>query len=227
MSAGRVLVVEDEESLRSMLEAALRYSGFETVSAEGGREALDLAAVDQPDVIVLDVTLPDLDGFEVCRRLKAAGSDVPIVFLSGRASTEDKVHGLTIGADDYVTKPFSLDELVARLSTVLRRNGCTRRGARLVCADLAMDDDAHLVTRAGAEVELTPTEYALLRHLLVNQGRVLSKAQLLDAVWGYDFGGDGRVVETYIRYLRNKLDTAEPALIHTVRGIGYCLRPPR
>ena len=154
------MVVEDEEHLRSMLEAALRYSGFETTSAESGRAALAQAVSDAPDLIVLDVSLPDLDGFEVCRRLKASGNDVPIVFVSGRASTEDKVHGLTIGGDDYVTKPFSLEELVARLSTVLRRRGCTPRTSTLTCADLTMDDDRHLVTRAGAELTLTPTEYA-------------------------------------------------------------------
>jgi two-component system, OmpR family, response regulator len=227
MSAARVLLVEDEDNLRSMLEAALRYSGFETTSTGDGRGALDLAVRDAPDVILLDVSLPDLDGFEVCRRLKAAGNDIPIVFVSGRGSIEDKVRGLTLGADDYLVKPFSLDELVARLGSVLRRSGATRNGNLLSCLDLRMDDDAHVVTRTGVEVVLTPTEYALLRHLLVNQGRVLSKAQLLAAVWQFDFGGDGRVVETYVRYLRRKVDTTEPQLIHTVRGVGYCLRPPR
>ena len=223
MAATRVLLVEDEENLRSMLEAALRYSGFETTSTACGREALDLAVSDEPDLILLDVCLPDLDGFEVCRRLKAAGSTVPIVFVSGRGAIEDKVRGLTIGGDDYLVKPFSLEELVARVGSVLRRSG-SAHGERLVCADLEIDDDGHVVTRAGVEIPLTPTEYALLRHLLRNQGRVLSKSQLLDAVWHFDFGGDGRVVETYIRYLRRKVDTTEPQLIHTVRGVGYCLR---
>jgi two-component system OmpR family response regulator len=226
MSAARVLLVEDEDNLRSMLEAALRYSGFETTSTGDGRGALDLAATHSPDLILLDVSLPDLDGFEVCRRLKAAGSNVPIVFVSGRGSVEDKVRGLTLGGDDYLVKPFSLDELVARVGSVLRRTG-GGRPTILRCADLELDDDAHVVTRAGVEIALTPTEFALLRHLLLNQGRVLSKAQLLDAVWQYDFGGDGRVVETYIRYLRRKVDAADPQLIHTVRGVGYCLRPPR
>ena len=227
MSQPHVLVVEDEEHLRSMLEAALRYSGFATTSTGDGRQALELATTAAPDVIVLDVSLPGLDGFEVCRRLKAAGSTVPIVFLSGRSSTEDKVRGLTLGGDDYLAKPFGLDELVARLSSVLRRCGQARRLALLTCADLTMDDDAHLVTRYGDEVALTPTEYDLLRHLLRNQGRVLTRIQLLDAVWRYDFGGNGGVVETYIRYLRRKVDRVEPYLIHTVRGVGYCLRQPR
>ena len=179
----------------------------------------------RPDLIVLDVMLPDLDGFEVCRRLRSDGDRTPVLFLTARDATEDKVRGLTLGGDDYLVKPFSLEELVARITAVLRRAGVDRRrrrGSR--CADLEMDDDAHRVTRGGAEVALSPTEYNLLRYLLVNQGRVVSKAQILDHVWQYDFGGDGGVVETYIGYLRRKLDTAEPRLIHTIRGVGYTLR---
>jgi two-component system, OmpR family, response regulator len=170
------------------------------------------------------VMLPDLDGFEVCRRLRTEGSRTPVLFLTARDGTEDKVRGLTLGGDDYLVKPFSLEELVARVQAVLRRSGLTQPDVRLRCADLEMDDDAHRVLRAGTEVQLSPTEYNLLRYLLINQGRVLSKPQILDHVWQYDFGGDGGVVETYIGYLRRKVDNAEPHLIHTIRGVGYTLR---
>jgi two-component system OmpR family response regulator len=220
----RLLLVDDEENLRSMLEAALRHLGFEVQSAATGREALAAAAADQPAVIVLDVMLPDLDGFEVCRRLRTEGSRTPVVFLTARDGTEDKVRGLTLGGDDYLVKPFSLEELVARVQAVLRRSGLAQPDVRLRCADLEMDDDAHRVLRAGTEVQLSPTEYNLLRYLLINQGRVLSKPQILDHVWQYDFGGDGGVVETYIGYLRRKVDNVEPRLIHTIRGVGYTLR---
>src|SRR5918999_3690008 len=182
-----------------MLEAALRHVGF-------------------------DVMLPDLDGFEVCRRLRTNGSRTPVLFLTARDSTEDKVRGLTLGGDDYLVKPFSLEELVARVHALLRRAGLSRNGSMMRCADLEMDDDAHRVTRGGTEVSLSPTEYNLLRYLLINKGRVLSKAQILDHVWQYDFGGDGGVVETYIGYLRRKLDQREPKLIPTIRGVGYTLR---
>ena len=168
--------------------------------------------------------LPDLDGFEVCRRLRAEGSRTPVLFLTARDATEDKVRGLTIGGDDYVEKPFSLEELVARVQAVLRRAGLAQPDATLRCADLELDDDAHRVMRAGNEVALSPTEYKLLRYLLVNQGRVVSKTQILDHVWEYDFGGDAGVVETYVSYLRRKLDQTEPRLIQTVRGVGYSLR---
>ena len=168
--------------------------------------------------------MPDLDGFEVCRRMRNGGVKTPVLFLTARDATEDKVRGLTLGGDDYLVKPFSLDELVARISAVLRRSGLERAGAVLRCADLEMDDDAHLVRRGGAEVPLSPTEYNLLRFLLANQGRVLSKPQILDHVWQYDFGGDGGVVETYIGYLRKKVDHVDPRLIQTVRGFGYALR---
>ena len=224
MAGERLLLVDDEDNLRSMLEAALRYEGFEVRAAASGRDALDLVEDQSPDLIVLDVMMPDLDGFEVCRRMRNGGVKTPVLFLTARDATEDKVRGLTLGGDDYLVKPFSLDELVARISAVLRRSGLVRAGAVLRCADLEMDDDAHVVRRAGEEVPLSPTEYNLLRFLLANQGRVLSKPQILDHVWQYDFGGDGGVVETYVGYLRKKIDHVEPKLIHTVRGVGYTLR---
>jgi two-component system OmpR family response regulator len=223
----RLLLVDDEDNLRSMLEAALRHSGFEVTAAANGREALDAVPEAKPDLIVLDVMLPDLDGFDVCARLRSTGDRTPVLFLTARDATEDKVRGLTMGGDDYLVKPFALDELVARINAVLRRTGNARDDAVLRCRDLELDDEAHLVTKAGAEVALSPTEYNLLRYLLINQGRVLSKAQILDHVWQYDFGGDGGVVETYVGYLRKKLDADEPRLIQTVRGVGYTLREPR
>jgi two-component system, OmpR family, response regulator len=224
MAGERLLLVDDEDNLRSMLEAALRHSGFEVHSADSGRTALEAVGSIEPDLVVLDVMLPDLDGFEVCRRWRQEGRRTPVVFLTARDGTEDKVRGLTTGGDDYLVKPFSLEELVARIQAVLRRTGGRRADAQLRCADLVLDDDAHLVTRAGDEVDLSPTEFNLLHFLMANQGRVLSKAQILDHVWQYDFGGDGGVVETYIGYLRRKLDTVEPRLIHTIRGVGYVLR---
>ena len=228
MPGERLLLVDDEDNLRSMLQAALRHNGFDVTGAADGRTALALAASEQPDLLVLDVMLPDLDGFEVCRRLRADGSRVPVLFLTARDATEDKVRGLTLGGDDYLVKPFSLEELVARVEAVLRRSGLTKDDGRVLrCADLELDDDAHRVTRAGEPVALSPTEFNLLRYLLANQGRVLSKAQILDHVWDYDFGGDGGVVETYIGYLRKKVDTVEPRLIHTIRGVGYTLRVER
>jgi two-component system OmpR family response regulator len=226
MPGERLLLVDDEENLRSMLEAALRHNGFEVSSAANGRDALAAAEADRPDLIVLDVMLPDLDGFEVCRRLRADGHRTPVLFLTAKDATEDRVRGLTLGGDDYLVKPFSLDELVARANAVLRRAGLARQDDTILrCGDLEIDDDAHRVTRGGKEVSLSPTEYNLLRFLLQNQGRVLSKAQILDHVWQYDFGGDGGVVETYIGYLRRKVDNVEPRLIHTLRGVGYTLRP--
>jgi two-component system OmpR family response regulator len=225
MAGERLLLVDDEDNLRSMLEAALRHNGFDVAAVANGRDALDRATNDRPDLIVLDVMLPDLDGFEVCRRLRTDGNRTPVLFLTAKDATEDKVRGLTLGGDDYLVKPFSLEELVARAQAVLRRSGLSRAdGSMLRCADLEMDDDAHRVRRAGADVSLSPTEYNLLRYLLQNTGRVLSKAQILDHVWQYDFGGDGGVVETYIGYLRRKIDNVEPRLIHTIRGVGYALR---
>jgi two-component system OmpR family response regulator len=223
----RLLLVDDEDNLRSMLEAALRHHGFDVATAATGRQALDAVTAAAPDLLVLDVMLPDLDGFEVCRRLRTEGTRTPVLFLTARDATEDKVRGLTLGGDDYLVKPFSLEELVARAHALLRRAGLAREDDSVLrCADLELDDDAHRVTRDGVEVALSPTEYNLLRYLLLNQGRVLSKAQILDHVWQYDFGGDGGVVETYIGYLRRKVDTVDPRLIQTIRGVGYTLRVP-
>ncbi|WP_395155544.1 response regulator transcription factor [Ilumatobacter sp.] len=225
---GRLLIVDDEENLRSMLTAALSHHGFEVTAVEDGRAALSALPDVNPDLVVLDVMMPDLDGFEVCRRMRADGDRTPVVFLTARDDLHDKVRGLTLGGDDYLQKPFSLDELVARIEAVLRRSAAEHAPAadsvRFKLADLELDDDAHRVVRAGEEVALSPTEYNLLRYLMVNAGRVVSKAQILDNVWKYDFGGDGGVVETYIGYLRRKIDTVEPKLIHTLRGVGYTLR---
>lgn len=227
MSGARLLLVDDEDNLRSMLEAALLHSGFEVHPVASGRAALAAVPEVQPDLIVLDVMLPDLDGFDVCKRLRTSGVRTPVLFLTARDATEDKVRGLTLGGDDYLVKPFSLEELVARITAVLRRAGVDPTAPDLRCGDLVMDDEAHLVTKAGQEVALSPTEHNLLRYLLLNRGRVVSKAQILDHVWDYDFGGDGGVVETYIGYLRRKLDTGDPKLIHTIRGVGYTLRAPQ
>ena len=225
MPEARVLVVDDEDSITDLVATALRYVGFEVAVAANGRQALERAATFRPELIVLDVMLPDLDGFEVVRRLRTDGLRVPVVFLTARDATEDKVAGLTIGGDDYVTKPFSLEELVARVRAVLRRTaGGPDQSGRLQIADLELDEDSHQVWRAGQAVELTATEFKLLRYLMMNARRVLSKAQILDHVWQYDFGGDASIVETYISYLRKKVDVEEPRLIHTVRLVGYVLR---
>jgi two-component system OmpR family response regulator len=227
VAEAKVLVVDDEESITDLISTALRYVGFDVETASTGRQALERATTFRPELIVLDVMLPDLDGFEITRRLRADGVRVPVVFLTARDATEDKVAGLTIGGDDYVTKPFSLEELVARVRAVLRRaQGGSEQRAVIKVADLELDEDSHQVWRASEPVELTATEFKLLRYLMLNPRRVLSKAQILDHVWQYDFGGDGSIVETYISYLRKKVDQAEPRLIHTVRGVGYTLRPP-
>jgi len=225
----RVLVVDDESNITDLVATALRYEGFEVSTAGDGRTALSLVETFRPHAIVLDVMLPDLDGFEVQRKLSERGERAPVVFLTARDATEDKVHGLTIGGDDYVTKPFSLEELIARVRTVLRRaGGVTAAGpARLRFEDLELDDDTHEVWRGEREIELTPTEFSLLRLLLTNPRRVLSKSQILDHVWQYDFRGDASIVETYISYLRKKVDVEQPHLIQTVRGVGYVLRLPR
>lgn len=220
----RLLIVDDEPNLRSMLCAALRHHGFEVTEAENGRTALQAIAEQRPDLVVLDIMMPDLDGFEVCRRLRIQGDHTPVLFLTARDQTEDKVRGLTLGGDDYLQKPFSLEELVARAEAILRRTGAAKTATVHMFEDLIMDEDAHRVTRAGHEIPLSPTEYNLLHYLLINQGRVLSKAQILDHVWHYDFDGNGGVVETYIGYLRKKLDTMDPKLIQTIRGVGYTLR---
>jgi two-component system OmpR family response regulator len=224
----RVLVVDDEPNIVDVVSMALRYQGFDVACAGTGAEALSQVASFSPHIIVLDVMLPDMEGFDVARRLGADRARVPIVFLTARDATDDKVRGLSIGGDDYVTKPFSLEELVARIRTILRRTGQAEAdSSRLVFEDLELDDDAHEVTRKGAPIDLTATEYRLLRYLMLNPRRVLTRAQLLEHVWDYDFGGDARVLETYVSYLRKKLDAHGPPLIHTVRGVGYALRRPR
>lgn len=226
-AGARILVVDDEDSITQLLCTALRYEGFETASAATGREALSAAASFRPDLVLLDVMLPDLDGFEVHRRLTGTSAErLPVVFLTARRETDDRIRGLTIGADDYVVKPFSLEELIARVRAVLRRTRAAgdEERKRLVFEDLELDEDTREVRRAGRLIELTPTEFSLLRYLLTNAGRVLSKAQILDHVWNYDFGGDSNVVETYISYLRKKIDPEGEPLIHTMRGFGYSLR---
>jgi two-component system OmpR family response regulator len=229
VSAGhRILVVDDEPNIVDVISMALRFHGFDVEAAGTGAAAIAAVGSFRPDLIVLDVMLPDMEGFDVARRLGAERARVPIIFLTARDATEDKVRGLTVGGDDYVTKPFSLEELVARVRSVLRRAGVGESAeARLVFEDVELDDDAHEVTRAGTPIELTATEYRLLRYLMLNPRRVLTRAQLLDHVWDYDFGGDARILETYVSYLRRKLDGHGPPLIHTVRGVGYALRSPR
>jgi two-component system OmpR family response regulator len=223
----RVLVVDDEPNIVDVITMALRFQDFSVRTAGSGAEALAAIVDFRPDLIVLDVMLPDMEGFDVAKRLGAQRGRVPIVYLTARDATDDKVRGLTLGGDDYVTKPFSLEELVARIRSILRRTGDTDDSSRLVFEDVELDDDAHEVTRAGAPVDLTATEYRLLRYLMLNPRRVLSRAQLLEHVWRYDFGGDARVLETYVSYLRKKLAAHGPPLIQTVRGVGYVLRPPR
>jgi two-component system OmpR family response regulator len=223
----RVLVVDDEAYITDLVGTALRYEGFDVAVAASGREALSRAGEFRPDLLVLDVMLPDVDGIEVCSRLRRDGIQAPVVFLTARDATEDKIAGLTVGGDDYVTKPFSLEELIARVRAVLRRTRPGDRPARLAFADLEIDEDAHQASRGGEPLDLRPTEYKLLRYLVLNAGRVLSKAQILDHVWNYDFGGNDNVVETYVSYLRRKVDRRGPPLIHTVRGVGYVLRLPR
>ncbi len=224
----RLLVVDDEPSIRELLSASLKFAGFEVYTAQDGAEALRLAEQHKPDLVVLDVMLPDMDGFSVTRRLRERGREMPVVFLTARDETSDKVQGLTVGGDDYVTKPFSLEEIVARIRAVLRRTGVTGGPdtGMLVFHDLELDEDGHEVRRAGKLVELSPTEFKLLRYLMLNPNRVLSKAQILDHVWAYDFNGEAGIVESYISYLRRKVDIVDPPLIHTKRGVGYVLRLP-
>jgi two-component system OmpR family response regulator len=230
--ATRVLVVDDEPNICALLSATLRLIDFEVRVAAGGHEALLAAAEFEPDLVVLDVMLPDLDGFQVAQRLRSGnGRSVPVLFLTARDTVEDRISGLTVGADDYVTKPFSLEEVVLRIRAILRRSRSERYSLEddgvLRYADLELNEDAHEVRRGGKLVDLSPTEFNLLRYLLVNAGRVVSKSQILDRVWSYDFGGDGRIVESYVYYLRRKIDKWDPPLIHTVRGVGYALRLPR
>jgi two-component system, OmpR family, response regulator len=224
----RVLVVDDEPNIVDVIAMALRYQGFTVESAGTGRDAIAAVSDFKPHLMLLDIMLPDMEGFDVARRLGGERADMPIIFLTARDATEDKVRGLTSGGDDYVTKPFSLEELVARIRTILRRSGVTEdESSRLTFSDLELDEDTHEVSRGGRPIELTATEYRLLRYLMLNPRRVLTRAQLLDHVWDYDFGGDARVLETYISYLRKKVDADAPPLIHTVRGVGYSLRLPR
>jgi two-component system OmpR family response regulator len=226
--AVRVLVVDDEPNIVDVITMALRYEGFEVAAAGTGAEAIAAVPAFRPHLMLLDIMLPDMEGFDVARRLADEGAGVPIVFLTARDATEDKVRGLTMGGDDYVTKPFSLEELVARIRTILRRAGhAAGQSNRLTFGDLELDEDTREVMRDGRHIELTATEYRLLRYLMLNPRRVLTRAQLLDHVWNYDFAGDARVLETYISYLRKKVDNGGPSLIHTVRGVGYALRLPR
>ena len=240
----RVLVVDDEPNIRELVQVALNFHGCVVTTGATGEEALRLADAYGPDLIVLDVLLPDIDGFEVCRRLRSAANDVPVIFLTARDATADTVTGLTIGGDDYITKPFSVEALVARVRAVLRRTASPGRGARrrpgrrrrprrparsratLRVADLELDEDHWMVRRAGIAVELSPTEFRLLAYLMRNQGLMLTRKQLLENVWGWEYAGQSQVLETYVSYLRRKLDPLGPPLIHTQRGVGYSLRPP-
>jgi two-component system OmpR family response regulator len=223
----RVLVVDDEGNIAELIGMALRYEGFEVSTAHTGAKAVSSARTFGPDAVVLDVMLPDFDGLEVMRRMRAADPDVPVLFLTARDAVEDRIAGLTAGGDDYVTKPFSLEELVARLRGLMRRTGAKRAESASVLAvgDLELDEDSHEVRRAGDEITLTATEFELLRFLMRNPRRVLSKAQILDRVWNYDFGGQANVVELYISYLRKKVDAGREPMIHTMRGAGYVLKP--
>jgi two-component system, OmpR family, response regulator len=224
--AARVLVVEDEENVRFVTAAALRLGDFDVCEVATGRDALRVVGepASAPDLVVLDVMLPDLNGFEVCRRMRSDGIDVPVLFLTARDATADRVEGLTIGGDDYLTKPFSVEEVVARVQVILRRVGKDRRAQVLSAGDVELDDDAHVVRKSGTNVELSPTEYKLLRFLMRNPGRALSRTQILDHVWDYHFDGESTVVETFISSLRRKVDGEGPKLIHTVRGVGYRLQ---
>jgi len=227
-TAIRALVVDDEPSLADLVSMALRYEGWEVRTALTGSDAVKHGREFAPDVVVLDIMLPDIDGLEVLRRLRADGRDVPVLFLTAKDSVDDRVVGLTAGGDDYVTKPFSLEELVARLRGLIRRSAMVvseRPDPELRVGDLVLNEESYEVHRAGTEIELTATEFELLRYLMRNPRRVLSKAQILDRVWSYDFGGRSSIVEIYISYLRKKIDTLGPAMIHTVRGVGYMIKP--
>ncbi|MFI7454473.1 response regulator transcription factor [Nonomuraea sp. NPDC049714] len=223
----RVLVVDDEATLAELLAMALRFEGWEVSSAADGLGAVRAARGFRPDAVVLDMMLPDIDGLEVLRRLRADAPDVPVLFLTARDSVEDRITGLTAGGDDYVTKPFSLEEVVARLRGLIRRAARTEllAGSQIVVGDLVLDEDSHEVRRGGKLINMTAREFELLRYLMRNPRRVLSKAQILDRVWNYDFGGQANVVELYISYLRKKIDAGLPPMIHTLRGAGYVLKP--
>lgn len=222
----RILVVDDEPSIVDAVATALRYEGYEVSEARTGRDGLAAAQTDHPDLIVLDVMLPDVDGFEIARRIRADGLSIPILFLTAKDALDEKVHGFSVGADDYVTKPFSLAEIVVRVRAIIQRThgALTRTSHQLTYAGVVLDPDTHEVWRNGTNVELTATEFNLLRFFLMNPGRVLSKPQILDHVWHYDFDGDANILETYISYLRRKLNQFGPSLIHTVRLVGYVMR---
>jgi two-component system, OmpR family, response regulator len=231
----KVLVVDDEPNIRELVQVALKFHGCSVTTSATGMDALQLAEIDNPDLIVLDVMLPDIDGFEVCRRLRASANDVPVIFLTARDTTSDTVTGLTLGGDDYITKPFSVEALVARVRAVLRRASKQHEGdngagdanddGTLRVGDLELDEDHWTVRRAGVLVELSPTEFRLLAYLMRNQGLMLTRKQLLENVWGWEYAGQSQVLETYVSYLRRKLDPLGPPLIHTQRGVGYSLRP--
>ncbi|HEX4215964.1 MAG TPA: response regulator transcription factor [Candidatus Dormibacteraeota bacterium] len=222
----RILIVDDEDHISDLISTALRYEGCETRCSATGAESLAAMSAFRPDLVVLDLMLPDIDGLDLTHKLRSAGEGVPIVMLTARDSTEEKVRGLRLGADDYVTKPFSLEELILRIRSVLRRVGPPAGRGQIQVADLILEEDLHEVRRAGVRLELTPTEFRLLHYMLVNARRVLTKAQILDHVWRYDFNGNANVLETYIGYLRRKVDALGPPLIHTIRGVGYILRDP-
>ena len=226
----KVLVVDDEPNIGELLTVSLKFQDFEVYSANSGNEALRIAREVNPDAYILDVMMPGMDGFELLGKLRQEGLDGPVLYLTAKDGVDQRIHGLTIGADDYVTKPFSLEEVITRLRVIMRRGGAAEEStndATMSYADLTLNDDTHEVTKAGELIELSPTEFNLLRYLMQNKEVVLSKSKILDNVWHYDFGGDGNVVESYISYLRRKIDTGETQLIHTVRGVGYVLRTPR
>ena len=226
----KVLVVDDEPNIVELLTVSLKFQNFEVFSANSGNEALRIAREVNPDAYILDVMMPGMDGFELLGKLRQEGLDGPVLYLTAKDGVDQRIHGLTIGADDYVTKPFSLEEVITRLRVIMRRGGAAEEStndATMSYADLTLNDDTHEVTKAGELIELSPTEFNLLRYLMQNKEVVLSKSKILDNVWHYDFGGDGNVVESYISYLRRKIDTGETQLIHTVRGVGYVLRMPR
>lgn len=226
----KVLVVDDEPNIVDLLNVSLKFQGFDVETAGSGQEALDKAREFQPDAFILDVMMPGMDGFELLNKLREEGLEGPVLYLTAKDAVEDRIHGLTIGADDYVTKPFSLEEVITRLRVILRRGHVAEEqsdDSTIRYADLTLNDETHEVTKGGEIIDLSPTEFNLLRYLMLNAEVVLSKAKILDNVWHYDFGGDGNVVESYISYLRRKIDTGDVPLIHTVRGVGYVLRTPR
>ena len=226
----KVLVVDDEPNIVELLTVSLKFQNFEVYSANSGNEALRIAREVNPDAYILDVMMPGMDGFELLGKLRQEGLDGPVLYLTAKDGVDQRIHGLTIGADDYVTKPFSLEEVITRLRVIMRRGGAAEEStndATMSYADLTLNDDTHEVTKAGELIDLSPTEFNLLRYLMQNKEVVLSKSKILDNVWHYDFGGDGNVVESYISYLRRKIDTGDTQLIHTVRGVGYVLRTPR